>query len=54
MPFACVFLFEGDRTATFLPNEGDCGGNVYNDVVNYCQKLIDCTEGPMWPEQQVG
>ena len=33
----CVFLSEGDSTATFLPNEGDCGGNVYNDVVN----LID-------------
>jgi len=32
---ACVFLNEGDSTATFLPNEGDCGGNVYNDVVNF-------------------
>ena len=23
-----VFLSEGDNTATFLPDEGDCGGNV--------------------------
>ena len=44
----CVFLSEGDSTATFLPDEGDCGGNVYNDVVN----LIDVPEGQRWPEQQ--
>ena len=36
----CVFLSEGDSTATFLPSEGDCGGNVCNDVVNF-SKLID-------------
>jgi len=36
---ACVFLSEGDSTATFLPSEGDCGGNVYNDVVNFSQIL---------------
>ena len=37
---ACVFLSEGDSTATFLPSEGDCGGNVYNDVVNFSQILL--------------
>ena len=31
----CVFLSEGDSTATFLLSEGDCGGNVCNDVVNF-------------------
>lgn len=36
---ACVFLSEGDSTATFLPNEGDCGSNVCNDVVNFSQSL---------------
>ena len=36
---ACVFLSEGDSTATFLPSEGDCDGNVYNDVVNFSQSL---------------
>ena len=34
LPDTCVFLSEGDSNATFLPDEGDCGGNVYNDVVN--------------------
>lgn len=36
---ACIFLREGDSTATFLPSEGDCGGNVYNDVVNFSRRL---------------
>ena len=35
----CVFLSEGDSTATFLASEGDCGGNVYNDVVNFSRSL---------------
>ena len=39
LPDTCIFLSEGDSTATFLPSEGDCGGNVYNDVVNFSQSL---------------
>ena len=45
----CVFLSEGDNTATFLPNEGDCGGKVYNDVVNFPQ-ILSMHEGRGWPE----
>jgi hypothetical protein len=41
---ACVFLSEGDNTATFLLNEGDCGGNVYNYVVNPA-RILSTYEG---------